>query len=193
MSAKSALMLTALALLACVAAAIDVTLVTPSSPWIAGQINTFVWSYNGDVTNTQVPIGATAALVLLKANGNPNNATPVLTLASNLNPTIESVNAMLPIILENGSDYSLQWQWTGLPQSTWRYSGTVTVQGGRAPSSTAAISSNTSKITAATSTSSTAAGTVAAMSTGAAKNGAVALGSNAVGLGVAAAAALAFI
>ncbi|KAI9217537.1 hypothetical protein BC828DRAFT_390927 [Blastocladiella britannica] len=154
------------ALLACLAhlvAAIDVTLVTPTdSAWVAGKPNTFTWTYSA-TTNEAVPVGTTATLVLMKQNGNPNNMTPLVTLATGVDPTKGSITAALPAGLVNAGDYALQWQWTGQPSTTWKYTGVVAVTGGAATTSGSTTSTSTTS-TSSTSTTSTTSSTTTSSS-----------------------------
>ncbi|KAJ3359433.1 hypothetical protein GGF32_009359 [Allomyces javanicus] len=115
--------------------AAQITFITPTAPFIAGQSGTITWSY--DAAATGAPAGALGTLSLTRINGNPNNMTPITTIAREVDPTAGSFTWSVPADLPNASDYALQFQWAGASDAATRFSGTFSVTGGPSDATTA--------------------------------------------------------
>ncbi|KNE64902.1 hypothetical protein AMAG_10568 [Allomyces macrogynus ATCC 38327] len=105
-----------------VAHAAQITFITPTSPFIAGQSGTITWSY--DPAATGAAPGALGTLSLTRINGNPNNMTPITTIAREVDPSAGSFTWTVPADLPNASDYAFQFQWAGAADAATRFSGT---------------------------------------------------------------------
>ncbi|KNE54016.1 hypothetical protein AMAG_00011 [Allomyces macrogynus ATCC 38327] len=115
--------------------AAQITFITPTAPFIAGQSGTITWSY--DPAATGAPAGALGTLSLTRINGNPNNMTPITTIAREVDPTSGSFTWSVPADLPNASDYAFQFQWAGAADAATRFSGTFSVTGGPSDATTA--------------------------------------------------------
>ncbi|ORZ30699.1 hypothetical protein BCR44DRAFT_35154 [Catenaria anguillulae PL171] len=120
-------LLALLALAPALAAALQVTVNTPSTPWTAGSSVPITWTTSAD---GPVPSGTQGSLWLVKVNGNPDNMTPVAQIASGLNANAGQATFNVPAGIVNAADYALQWRWAGQDASTFKYSAPFAVQGG---------------------------------------------------------------
>ncbi|KAI9216266.1 hypothetical protein BC828DRAFT_409632 [Blastocladiella britannica] len=109
------------------AEAADVNLQTPPALQ-ALQTVTFGWSYSTD--QGLASVGSKGTLVLVKVNGDINQVTPVVTIASGINPADGSITYQVPGNLPKAFDYALQWQWDNQPTQAFRYSAPFAVGGG---------------------------------------------------------------